>query len=363
MKKINVLLIVFLTLLSGCESDEYLDYADTQIPVESAETQFPAVGGQREFTIDFTDNYTVTSNQDWCKATVNSNIVTVNVEPNHTISGRTALLTLRSGNKVNYISVTQTSAVITLENYTYDVSKQKDTIYVSYKCDFPVEVSPLSVDWITSSVNHEKKEIMFVIEEENRQPRATTVRLYADGGNNTVLTVREILIRQNFLLYDDFLGTYTLHYSKSASATTPNSTAEVSLVTGVEGTSYFLKGILDDEDAGNIIVYYNETAGSLSFLGSKIRAAGGYVTSDFWWAPYQRQGTSYYVTPSNAYGMISDDHNIAEKLKFSLKDDKLRPDYITIGFILRKYIGTTNNGNVKGKDDQSMYFYPRFEKK
>lgn len=364
MKKINILLTVtILVLLSGCESNEYMDFTDTQIQIENAETQFSAIGGQKEFTVDLSDTYTVTSDQSWCKVTVNGKTVTVNVEPNLTVSGRTALLTVRSGNKVNYIPITQTSAVIVLDNYTYDVTRQKDTVYVKYECDFPVEVLPVSVDWVKSQVNSEKKEIMFVVEEEQNYPRSTTVQLYADGGNNTVLTVKEISIRQNFLSYEDFLGTYTMYYSKSTGTVTPNVSAEVSLVTGVSGTSYYLKGILADEDAGKILVYYDELTGSLSFLGSKIRAAGNDITADFWWAPYQRSGTSYYVTPSNAYGMISNDHNITGNLKFSLVDDGLRSGYTTIGFILRKYVGTTNNGNVKGKDDQSMYFYMAFEKK
>ncbi|MDR2286033.1 MAG: hypothetical protein LBE04_00945 [Prevotellaceae bacterium] len=353
MKKINISLMLFLVLLSGCKSNEYIDFTDTQIPVKNAETQFSAIGGQKEFTLNFSDTYTVTSDQSWCKATINNNTVTVNVEPNRTISGRTALLTLKSGNKVNYIPVTQTKAVIRLESYTYDLGKQKDTVYVKYECDFPVNVSPVSVDWVKSLVNHDKKEIMFVVEEEQNYPRSTIVQLYADGGNNTVLTVKEIRIRQNLLLYKDFLGTYNMYYFTGI----VTDTLEVSLVAGVSGKSYFLKGILTDEDAGNIIVDYNELTGSLFFWGCKIRAAGNGVTKDFWWSPSQKTGASYYPMPSNAYGMKSQEHNISGKLKFSLGDNTI------VGFILRKYTGTTISELVKGKDGQSMYLYLNFEKK
>jgi hypothetical protein len=340
-----------------------MDFTDTQIPIENADARFSAVGGQKEFTVDFSDNYTVHSDQSWCKASINGKTITVNVEPNRTVSGRTALLTLQSGKRSSSIPLTQTSAVIALENYTYDVWTEKDTVYVQYECDFPVNIVPPSVDWIKGSANHEKKELMFVVEEEKTSPRTVTIRLYADGGNNTVLTMKEIHIRQNFLSYDDFIGPYTMYYSKYAYISIATSSIDVSLVVGARGTSYFLKGILTDDDAGNIVVYYNESTGSLSMSGCKIRTAQNANSPDLWWAPYQKGGSSYYVTPTNAYGMISVNHDISQRLKFSFDDDGMDPGYTTIGFILRKYIGTTNNGNVNGKDNQAMYFYPTFEKK
>jgi hypothetical protein len=362
MKKVNILLGLFLISLTGCDSTEYMDYADTQIAIESAEARFPAIGGQKEFTIDVSDSYTVTSDQNWCKATANGKTITVNVEPNRTISGRTALLTIRSENKVNYIPVTQTSAVILLDNYTYDVSDEKDTILIKYECDFPVKVV-LPVDWISSSVDPEKKEITLIVEEEKNIPRSAIVQLHADGGNNSILTIKEINIRQNFLTYDDFIGSYTMRYSKSTSVTTPSSSLSVSLAACVQGTSYFLKGILADDDIGKLIVLYNDLTGSLSVTGCKVISTQDANAADVWWAPYQRSGSSYYVTPTDAYGMKSVNHNISNKLTFDLVDDGLDPGYTTIGFILRKYTGTTSMGNVNGKDEQPVYYYPIFEKK
>jgi hypothetical protein len=338
-----------------------MDYSDTQIPVENADTQFTAIGGKKEITIDFSDTYTLKSDRDWCKTTVNGKTVILDVEPNRTLSGRTALLTLQADEKRSYITVTQTSAIIKLENYTYDVYTQRDTVHVQYQCDFPVSVAP-QPEWISSSVNHEKKEITFYIEEEENYPRTATVQLYVDGGNNTVLTIKEILIRQNFLHYDDFIGPYTMTYSKSLSIS-PDASLDVSLEAGVRGRTYYLKGLLADDGIGNITVYYDETTGSLFFPGCRIVTAKDSDSPDFWWAPYQIRGTSAYVTPTNAYGMKSVDHSIAGRLSFAFDDDGLDPGYITVGFVLRKYIGSTNNGNVAGKDNQSMYFFPAFKRK
>jgi hypothetical protein len=361
MKKVNILFTAF-ALLFGCNSTEYMDFTDTQIKIENADAQFTAAGGRREFLVNVSGNYTATSDKDWCRATVSGNTITMDVEPNPNISGRTALLTIRSGNRFNYIPVTQTSATITLDNYLYTVYEQEDTIFVKYECDFPVAVlSP--PEWIKASVNTGKKEIQFIVEAEDRYPRTATIQIYADGGNNTVLAIREITVRQNFLSYDDFLGPYTMQYFKSTSTTARPFSLNASLIAGVHGKTYLLKGILADDDAGNIVVYYDELSGSLSFTGCKIVPALVSGSPDTWWAPYLRRNTSYYVLPTNAYGMRSTNHNIEGRLKFSLEDEGLASGYTAIGFILRKYIGTSNAGNVTGKDGQSMYLYPTFERK
>jgi hypothetical protein len=362
MKKINILQILFLMLVSGCSSNEYMDFTDTQIPVESADAQFTAIGGRKEIRLDFEGTYTAASDRVWCTASVDGKTVVLTAEPNLTVSGRTALLTVRSGNRLGYISVTQTSAAVRPESYTYDVAEEKDTVYVRYECDFPVETASLP-DWIKSSANHEKKEIMFIVEAEKNYPRTATVRLYADGGNGAVLAITEISIRQNFLPYDAFIGPYTMYYSKSASVTAPNSQTDVSIVAGVPGKSYFLKGILADDGIGNIPVRYDELNGSLAVSGAKIIAAQNSDSPDFWWAPYQKRNTSFYVTPSSAYGMTSAEHDIEGSLKFVLKDDGSDPGYVTVGFILRKYAGTDSGGNFAGRDGQSMYMYPVFVKK
>jgi hypothetical protein len=361
-KTVNLLVIMFVVFLFGCNQAEYMDYTDTQIPIEHAGVQFSAVGGQKEITVNSDESYTVVSDQTWCKTTINGKTVAVVVEPNKTISGRTALLTMRSGKRVNYIPVTQTSAVISLEQSTYEVADEQDTVYVKYKCDFPVSIMP-SVDWIKSSVDHDRQEIRLIVSEESSRTRTATIKAYADGGNSTPLAVAEIIIRQNFLHYDDFIGPYTMRYSPYPAVPVQISSLDVSLVAGVSGKSYFLKGILADDDLGNIVVQYDALSGTLSFSGSKIVAAQDVGSSDFWWAPYQRQGTSYYVTPTNAYGMVSVDHNLSRRLSFTLENDGLRPGFTTVGFILRKYVGTTNKGNVAGKDKQSMYMYPIFERK
>jgi hypothetical protein len=360
MKRTNILLVSVLTLFFGCNSTEYLDYTDTQVPIKKADTQFSAIGGEKEIVVDLSDKYTVVSDKEWCKTTIKDKTVTVNVEPNMTLSGRTALLTIESGTRQSVVSITQTSAVIKLENYVYDVFEEKDTVVVKYECDFPVRAGELP-EWISSSLDRQKQEITFIVEA-GTYSRTAIIPLYVDGENDVVLTVKEISIRQNLLTYDDFIGPYTMTYSKSIDGSYQDS-LNVFIIGDVSGKSYFLKGLLADDDIGSILINYNDLTGALSFTGCKIVPARNSDTPDVWWAPYQVRGSSLYVTPTNAYGMKSTDHNIAGRLSFVLEDDGLDPGYTTIGFILRKYIGSSNQGDVSGKDGQSRYFYPVFRKK
>ena len=59
--------------------------------------------------------------------------------------------------------------------------------------------------------------------------------------------------------------------------------------------------------------------------------------------------------------MVSYDYDATGS--FKLKYNETNASYVTIGFILRNYNGTTSAGNVQGKDGQHLYFYLAFTKK
>jgi hypothetical protein len=370
MKKINIILMLFCVLLSGCSEDERLDLADIQVPIESAEAQFTAAGGRHNITVGI-EGYTVTSDKSWCKVTAAGKIIDVNVDPNKTVSGRTALLTIRSGEKTNYIPVTQTGVILTLKSYTVPVPPKGGETRAAFKCDFPVSITAGYPSWITVSIDETSKEVIVTAEANPSyyNSRKATVQLYVDDGADGKMAPADMFVEQakNYLEYEEYLGDYTMLFTSSASATntTPNRSLDVSLVAAEEGASYYLKGILADESAGNIVVGYNPTSGNLTVLGQII---GKTVPDnwDLWWLPYSYSNTatgSFYISLNATYGLETTNLDISSgKLKFAFRDIGNWSGYTLFGFILRNYNGTTSMGNVNGKNGYA-YFYPTFEKK
>jgi hypothetical protein len=368
MKKINILLMSFLILMSGCESAEYLDFGDIQVPIESAETQFSAVGGQKYITVGVS-NYTATSDQSWCTLTTNGKTINVSVPPNKTVSGRTALVTIKSEGKTNSVPVTQTGVTLTLDTYAWDPSPKGDSIHITYNCDFPVSLVPVPT-WITASINEETKNITLTVNQNVSftDSITATVQLYVDDGNGVKMAPKEITVFQgkNFLNYEEYLGDYTMRYTTTAGTnSTPTKSLDVSLVTGTEGSTYYLKGILINESAGNIVVNYEPTTGNVTLLGQII----GKTTPDnwdFWWLPYSYANatpTSFYTSRTVTYGQRSIDIDISGNLKFGMKDIGNWANYTLFGFILRNYNGSTSMGNINGNGGDYRYYYPTFEKK
>lgn len=368
MKKVNVLLISLLVLLSGCESTEYMDFADTQVPIEVAETSFSAAGGFRLIVAGISD-YEVTSSKSWCKVTADDELMTVTVEPNKSVSGRSSLLTIRSGKKVNYIPINQTGVVLRLDTYTWDAFAKGDEIRIGYECDFTPDVAGPS--WLELSVDALAHEVVITAPANPSylESRTATVRVYVDDGNGAEMAPAIVTVTQdkNFLEYEDYLGDYTMYYTSVASATNtaPNRSLDVSLVAGDEENTYYLRGILPDE-LGNIVVSYDPVSGNITTLG---RIIGKYPDTDYdiWWLPYiysNSSPTSFYVlTGADAYGIKSVDINSSGgTIQFNMRDFGTYSGYTQIGFILRVYNGSTSIGNLNGLGGTS-YFYPTFEKK
>ncbi|MDR3245732.1 MAG: hypothetical protein LBT50_04795 [Prevotellaceae bacterium] len=368
MKKINILLMSLLILMAGCDSVEYLDFEDIQVPIESAETQFSAAGGQKHITVGVS-NYTVTSDQTWCTLTTNGKTINVSVLPNKTVSGRTALVTIKSEGKVSYVPVTQTGVTLTLDTYAWDASPKGDSIHIIYDCDFPLSTATFP-NWIIVSINEETKSITLTANQNTSftDSKTTSIQLYVDDGNDAKMAPKEIIVTQgkNFLNYGDYLGDYTMRYTTTAGTnSTPTKSLDVSLVTAVEGSTYYLKGILIDESAGNIVVNYEPATGNITILGRII----GKTTPDnwdFWWLPYSYANatpTSFYISRTITYGMRSADIDISGNLKFGMKDIGNWSGYTVFGFILRNYDGSTSKGNINGNGSDYRYYYPTFEKK
>jgi hypothetical protein len=183
-------------------------------------------------------------------------------------------------------------------------------------------------------------------------------RQYVASGTNITLPYAGAKI----FLYDDFLGEYKFYYSTS-NATPPNrdKSLTVSLVQESYGETYRLEGLTADGAPGKLIVNYVD--GQIEVLG-QIMYTYPDTKYDFWLLPYSYNISGNYTSRTTTYGLISEKiEEAGGKIQFDLNDNKVWTSYGgTSGFILRNYNGSTNVGNVNGKDGQYRYHFWRFEK-
>jgi hypothetical protein len=173
MKRIIYFLPLFATLfVMGCGTDETHSFADTQVQVESAKVSFTAAGGTG--TIDLiTPNVQATSNESWCQISISDNKVIVTAMPNESLTARSAMITLRSGDKTNYIPITQNGVIFKITNLPDEVEGVGVQKEYEYICDFPVTLKSKDADWLTLTTTGEDQLNLTI----NQNPSVTQGRV------------------------------------------------------------------------------------------------------------------------------------------------------------------------------------------
>lgn len=181
----------------------------------------------------------------------------------------------------------------------------------------------------------------------------------ASGTDNITLPY----VGAKVFLYEDFLGEYNLYYSTSnATPANRNKSLTVSLVQESYGGTYRLEGLRADNAPGKLIVNYVD--GQIEVLGQIMHTYPD-TKYDFWLLPYSYVSNgSSYTSRTTTYGIKSKKiEEVDGKIQFDLDDNGVWTGYGgTSGFILRDYNGSTNVGNVNGKDGQYRYHFWRLEK-
>lgn len=244
--------------------------------------------------------------------------------------------------------LTMSSAVTNnLLNRKFTVNYVKETEEISQTISFAFTPTGilLNTDLVVNNVTMRN----FSYDDDERTYTCT------DPGTNVQLVCTD----GEIISYDAFLGNYTMYYATSNSATTPTRSLNVSLVKEQEFVSYRLEGVLADDSQGKIIVNYLN--GNIQLLGQIISVLPG-TNYDFWFLPYSvPSGGINYTSRSTTVGMISSNvERIGGKLSFKMVDNGVWATYTCAGFMLRNYNGSTNVGNVNGKDGQPYYFIPSF---
>lgn len=104
MKKIiNILMLLMCVCFVSCDDDSD---ATVELKVLEREMDVTPAGGTLTATLSV-EGDAVVSDQSWCAASISGNIVTVTLEPNEKLEGRTAMITVSKGKQSVSFAVTQ----------------------------------------------------------------------------------------------------------------------------------------------------------------------------------------------------------------------------------------------------------------
>lgn len=101
------------TALVACSDDDY-EYvpAASSIRIVQNDLMFDSDGSSSTVLVEANGPISATVDVDWCRAEVNGRVVTVSVEPNYSLEGRTALLTIGDGNSSRQLPIQQLGMVL-----------------------------------------------------------------------------------------------------------------------------------------------------------------------------------------------------------------------------------------------------------
>jgi hypothetical protein len=350
--------------LLGCNNYTYEEVDNRLTDFDLSQLFFTATAESKTIVVapGSDEQISTHSNSAWCTAVVSGRSVAISVDTNYDFPNRTAILTITCGKKSAMVPVTQYGARFILgtnnlsadfKSATYKIAVQSTRTYTAVS----------TVPWITVSTG---RDTLFLTVERNpyQEPVRTGIVEVTSG---VVVQTINVSQAEGGLVYEDFLGTYTMSYT-NATTLPPNRTRNltVNLEPATQGQTYYLKGVLAtaDEDLGNIVVRYNpvkgiEIVGHLLF----VRPDNNF---DCHWLVFGLNNTGGLVSSlanNTLIGLESSGISFSTgNLTFTMVDNGIWGANQAIGFRARNYVGSTSQGDVPGRDGQVSYFFPLFEK-
>jgi hypothetical protein len=310
-KTLYIIISLAVILMSACEDRNYRAFSDIQIKIEKSNVTFTAAGGTGSIVISADQSVTATSNESWCKTSLAGNTITVTVEPNLSMLGRTALITIKSGEKANYVPVSQNPVYM-----EFDVSDQiiflgkGGTIVLPYRCSVEVPIEVVTeASWLTATVFDDHIDVTATTNPEFLTSRNTNIKIIVgdDLASQELAVIQSELITsyepdpeansiENFLNLKNDRGDYStykiVHYSARLSTLYNNLKAAYPVLTEIRiqapRSSYKLSFILSNSgsyyywNAANGLVPINEstTMGIFAFSGNSYSGTTAPYTGD-----------------------------------------------------------------------------------
>ncbi|MDO4163955.1 MAG: BACON domain-containing protein [Bacteroides sp.] len=206
------LTISCLTGLVACSDDdnEYVS-GSSSIQIVSSDVLFQAAASEGTVVFSATGDVTVSTDRDWCTASISGNTVNVSVPENGNLEGRAALLTLYCGSDSVNVSVQQTGLVFQVSAGSSIITDSNEAHSVTYDVNTNVNLTiSTDSDWFTASVDGDELTVTFQ-ENTTGYPRTGSLT-YASETFSGSMDVTQYSLEENFT------GTcYLVYYNSSGS--------------------------------------------------------------------------------------------------------------------------------------------------
>lgn len=328
MKKTLILLaMTVLCALSCTEQPMGNPYAvNPTIKIVSTDVLFSIKPSTGSIVVDAQSDYTATCKASWVSLSQSGNTVTVNVEGNPDIYGRSAIVLLTCGDYSTEVCIQQNGITYENEFISYDGGS------------FVIDASSLggeftvdcSEDWVKYTIDGSR---INVTVDGNIKPMDRTAKFKIESATADLIYV----ISQNWKF--DLTGTYKLEYYSSSSAT-KLTTAEVQFTRSPDmKTLYYLTGI----SSYRIPALVDETDATLTLLNTQY--LGKFDDLYHYICVYysNNAGSNYYYSVSTdskyfIYFSIAFDDAV-DGYVLSLKDSakQFNSDRLSQGFTVRSF--------------------------
>ncbi len=198
-------LIYIISLLTAifiisCDHESYRPFSDTQVGIESSNVIFEAKGGSGTIVVSPSEqSFTATSDKDWCTLSTSGNTITVTVSANVSMDSRTALVTIRSNEKVNYVPVSQNPIYIKMDTNEALFLGKGGTVSIPYSSEIPVTVSS-EASWATPTVSNEN--VVITVSENPKYLESRTTRVKLVAGNNYATIIINVVQSEGITSYE-----------------------------------------------------------------------------------------------------------------------------------------------------------------
>ena len=193
---------------------------------------------------------------------------------------------------------------------------------------------------------------------------SVNIQRYNSGDSFSINVQRQSLLPPG-IRYEDFLGTYTMHYSISPSNPAHTRSLTITLVQAVHGRSYYLRGLLPaaDEALGNIEVLFDPYNG-IYIRGNRHLFSRPDPNRDlqFWIVSMNNSGNNSRLNLFGQ-GLRGADYELTNgRLSFNTRDNRASSNLV--GFLFRIYPNGVNENttNVNHRGGDHRFYYPRFVK-
>lgn len=303
MKKITyIFTLIFCALIASCSDDEN---GMSALKVTNSDVTFEATGGTGVIQVEAIDPIEATSNKEWCTVSTEGNTIRVAVSGNVDLLGRTALVTITSGESKTMIAVAQNGVTEKSETgHTFSYEGGSVSLPLSSLEDCTVMIPAEAQSWLSYKIDEGSKAITFTAAANTEKtPIGTTIKILYEKRNLIIYHIGEYELK-------DIAGTWNISFKDKDGNTL---SGEIP-ITEAAPSIFFINGI-SSYFQGIPVIFEN---GSLRVIaGLKLGTALKYniytvmLTRAGYWSP-EGEYEAYPTTINGKFSLVFGDNGSIE---------------------------------------------------